>query len=98
MTNSDFIPTARELQTLQQMRADYERKTREYRRFSDLYGFRRYSQSFGQHWFDENTMRSFSSKIGAIYHGQSPADWNIFVSSEHDRYSTTPRRYTAASD
>lgn len=53
-----------------------------------------YNKRCGNHWFDADSKRFFSSRIGMIFHGQSPADWNIFISSERNTWGNEPRLYT----
>ena len=65
-----------------------------YQRFNSESRLADYNKRCENHWFDADSKRFFSSRIGAIYHGQSPADWNIFVSSERNTWSNEPRMYT----
>jgi hypothetical protein len=94
MGTNEFSPTESELRFLQQRRAEYEANTREYRRFHDLRELRQYNQRLGFHFFDEDSMRFFASRITAVYHGDSPADYNIFISSERNTWSNAARYYT----
>lgn len=67
-----------------------------YRQFSSESELAAYSSAFGYHWFDADSKRFFSSRIGStVYH--HPTDrtrWNLFISSERDTYSNQPRLYT----
>lgn len=47
------------------------------------------NRRYGGHWFDKNTLTYFSSRIlPTIYGGR------IFISSEKDKHSNEPRKYT----
>lgn len=94
MNNTNVTPTSEELLTLRLERERREFKMRSYTRFSMEYRLERYNADFGNNWFDADSKRFFASRIGSVFHGRSPADWNIFISSERQRYSSEPRRYT----
>ncbi len=93
-TLDGFTPTIQELRRLQNMRAEYESDVRAYAMFDSVREMKRYNERFHGQWFSDDNMAFFSSKIGAFYHGASPANWNIFVSSERNKYSNDPRKYT----
>lgn len=71
-----------------------DQKMRQYRKFTSLEQLRDYAVQFGGHWFDPDAMSSFNSRIHLIAHGASPADWNIFISSERGSYNGGRREYT----
>lgn len=92
-----FTLTESELREARYARERTEFKIRQYTRFSMECQLARYNSDFGNHWFDADSKRFFRSRIGMIYHGRSPADWNIFISSEQHAplYGyPDPRRYT----
>lgn len=69
---------------------------RQYRRFhseSELANYASRIRGGDSLWFSAGAKRFFNSRIGACLHGQSPANWNLFITSE--RYDhRSPRRYT----
>lgn len=93
---SNFVPTPSELRMIYALRLENDRKMADYRPFNAEYEMKRFSDSFGYHWFDEDSKWFFRSKVGAIYHGESPADWNYFISSEQYEFrgQRDTRRYT----
>lgn len=92
---SDFVPTENELRELRYARERLEFKMRQYDQFSDEYHLTRYNADMGYFWFTPDNKRFFNSRIGAIYHGISPALWNVFVHSEKQD-SAYPRLYTVS--
>lgn len=72
-------------------RLDY--KMSRYRPFSNTWQLADYNSDMGYYFFTPDSMSFFNSRIGAIYHGASPVDWNIFITSEKYDWNS-PRLYT----
>ena len=76
---------------------DYERKDyytySRYQPFWSKEELDHYNRNCGNYFFTPDSMRFFRSKFATVLHGKSPANWNIFITSEQFD-SRSPRLYT----
>ena len=76
---------------------DYERKDYyTYSRYQPFYSKEKmyyYNCKCGYDFFAPDATRFFRSKFATVLHGKSPANWNIFITSEQFD-SRSPRLYT----